>query len=376
MKTGMATGHACRNVQSSMFNLQWWLKVFIAAVMPCLSCAQSSVESEVGMRLLMANYDLMERDTLSALTLMQSIDTVRVTKLNKDLQLIYYQLKASVVESRHDYAAEARNLGLAMEILDRRRPSANYLETAWGQGYALMKTGDYEEAGRVVRHALVKGSAVVDSCRVSSWLFTLMAEIAEHQGDSIFAQHLHERAQQQSLRTMAFEMGPDSTDMMLRRYDEQRQELHQSKHFFTRDNPAYLYLLSQMAFLVNSGGNAKEAIRMGEESLRMARDSMLTEQAWTCGGYAVLLNAYPYDGQLEKAKKLLPEAVRYYAKFPEMGMTEEGLLSLVGEALFYKRDYANAWQFLKRMNEVAAKKKRPLNDYWRELVNLCREFRQ
>lgn len=115
---------------------------------------------------------------------------------------------------------------------------------------------------------------------------------------------------------------------------------------------------------------------MGEESLRMARDSMLTEQAWTCGGYAVLLNAYPYDDQLEKAKKLLPEAVRYYAKFPEMGMTEEGLLSLVGEALFYKRDYANAWQFLKRMNEVAAKKKRPLNDYWRGLVNLCREFRQ
>ena len=340
-----------------------------------LLSAPAFADNEVGVKLLMANMALEDKDTLTACDIISGIDSTQLKEMNDEMLLSYYPLRSILEERTQDHLAAAASLGKAMEILERRRPTNDYLDIAFGQGYCRKEAGQYKEAGRVLRHALVRGSAIVDSCQVSTSLFTLMAEVNELLGDTLFARLLHEKAQQQSLRIMAFAAGRDSTEIYLSRFNNMFNELHAQQHDYSRERYGYLYGLGQLAYYMNGGGNPKEAIRLSEQALQLARDSMLTDQPWTCYAYSVLLSAYVIDGQKEKAKELLPVACDYFRCFPEMDTTEEDLYFTLGESLFYTGNYEEAWPYLEHMDEVAVRSRRSLDDYRRKLLTVCRALR-
>lgn len=338
-----------------------------------LSC--SFADNEIGTKLLMISMSISSNDTISAWSIISSIDSMHLQHANEDQLLAYYQLRSVLEDKRNDNFSAAASYGKVMDVLEKRRPSDIYIDYAYGRTKSLKECGLYLEAERVARHALVRGSAIIDSCWTSSALFTLLAEIKELQGDTIFSEKLHEKAQQQSLRLLAFSMGRDSTDIMLTRFNNMNNELHAMKHAFSRKEFSYIQGLNHLAYFVYMGGNAKEAVRLCEQSLQLARDSMLTCEPGACTAYQVLLSAYVMNNQVEKAKALLPVACDYYKRFPELGQTEEGLFSLLGEGLFQTGNYKEAFPYLQHMEDLANKKGRHLDDYWKELVRICKEMR-
>ena len=335
----------------------------------------SFADNEVGIKLLMIGMSISSNDTISAWSIINGIDSMKLKDINEDQLLAYYQLRSLLEDKRKDNFSAAASFGKVMDILEKRRPSDIYIDYAYGRTKSLKECGNYLEAERVARHALVRGSAIIDSCWTSSALFTLLAEIKELQGDTLFSEELHEKAQQQSLRLLAFSMGRDSTDIMLTRFNNMNNELHAMKHAFSRKEYSYIQGLNQLAYYVNMGGNAKEAVRLCEQSLQLARDSMLTSEPGACTAYQVLLSAYVMNNQVEKAKALLPVACDYYKRFPELGQTEEGLCSILGEGLFQTGNYNEAFPYLQQMEDLATKKGRPLGDYWKGLVRICKELR-
>lgn len=345
--------------------------LFILFFLNCFARADNNVV----MKLLMANYDLAEEDTVSAWQLIESIDSAQLKSSNIDQQLTYYQLRSIIEGGRKDVLSEIVTLGRAMDLMERHRPTANYLNTALELGCCLKENGEYERADRIVRHALVKGSAIVDSCDASSALFTLLADIKEQQDDSLYANILHKKAQSQSLRYYAFGMGRDSTDIILQRFDNLISESEVMRQHFCCKQYGFLPIISELAYYIYIGGNSVEAIRICEQSLQLARDSMLTNQPWACSAYRVLLGAYVYNKQIEKAKQLLPVAIEYCGHFPEMGYTEEGLYSIIGNSLFEMRQYAEALPYLEEMERIAIKKERPINNVWKERIMICRELK-
>ena len=58
-----------------------------------------------------------------------------------------------------------------------------------------------------------------------------------------------------------------------------------------------------------------------------------------------------------------------------LGQTEEGLCSILGQGLFQTGNYKEAFPYLQQMEDLATKKGRLLDDYWKGLVRICKELR-
>ena len=221
--------------------------------------------------------------------------------------------------------------------------------------------------------ALVRGSALADSCWQAAALFSMLAYFYEQRGDSIMPEHFHKKSQVLMIRNSILKYHADSVDYYNQRLAQELEMLHQQKHLFCRKNKNYAYMRDEFCAMVSQSYNALETIHFGEQQLQLVRDSAFLSTEDVCGEtYFRLIYTHALLGNLDRVQALVEEAKSYYQRFPKKWATEAFLWFQIGSGLYEYGNYSAAQSYLLKAKKLSVKADQAWQDELKQLIKQCK----
>lgn len=307
-----------------------------------------AIDSKTAMNFMMIEMSINKGDTVAARNLLDKISSDCEQSEDWECQYKFYKLRGNLNYSFHRdlYISDYQR---AFEVYPMSAPpTQEYLTTASDLCWALVENEQFDHSEAIAAKALVRASAISDSCMHSATLFSILAMCYEHRGDTIMPQHFHKKSQILGIKYHALNSAPDSIDIYNERINKQFNEVEYVKAFFDKNHPNYLLSLNDLAAQVMQSGNFLETIYLGEQIQRLAKDSMMTHVEGACDTYSDLLYCYAYLHQQQKAVELLPQAVVYFNEFPNRGISEAILQTRIGLGLMDCGNYKEALPYLQQ----------------------------
>lgn len=250
-----------------------------------------------------------------------------------------------------------------------------YLDAVMSLCVACYKADSVVLGEQMAATALVRGSALADSCWQAATLFSTLAYFYEQRGDTIMPQHFHNKSQVLMMRYAILKEHADSVEYYNQRIEQVLNMRHQQKHLFSRKNRKYAYLNDEFCATVSSSCNTMETIYLGEQQLKLVRDSAFLADDNVCSEtYFRLIYSHALMGHLDRAMTLLEEAKEYYRRFPREGISESFLWWQVGEGLFNYGDYAQALSCLQNAKKLSTDVDKPWIDELKKTIKQCRKL--
>ena len=195
---------------------------------------------------------------------------------------------------------------------DYQPPTCDRMQIIEMQCDSLRNLGKYDEIEQLLGSELVKASGIADSCVHMSYLFSTLAFAYEQLGDTIMPEHFHHKAQELAASYEGIMAGPDSTEVYRQRMNTLHDFIKQSKTTFSKKNLAYLELMNQLADAMFYYGNTLEVIHIGKTILKLASDSLASNEMIVGSIYVPLLSSYSWENNMDSVNNLLPDAIAFY----------------------------------------------------------------
>lgn len=248
-----------------------------------------------------------------------------------------------------------------------------YLHTAFCLCQAYMEADSMAQSEQTAATALVRASALADSCWQAAALFSMLAYIYEQRGDSVMPERFHEKSQVLMMRYNFQKYHTDSVAYYNQRLNQLLNMRYQQKHLFGRKNKNYAYLNDELCGMVSQSGNTEETIHLGEQQLQFVRDSVfLATEDVCCETYYSLIAAYAASGNEERALALVQEAMDYYRRFPKEWATEAWLWWQVGRGLHHYGDSKAALPYLQKARKLSSNADQPWQEELRTRIRQCK----
>lgn len=254
---------------------------------------------------------------------------------------------------------------------DYRPPTCDRMQEITMLCDSLRSLGKYAEIEQLLGPELVKASGIADSCAHMSYLFSTIAIAYEQLGDTIMPEHFHHKAQELAASYEGIMAGSDSTDIYRQRMKTLHDFIKQSETTFSKKNLGYLEFLNMLASEMFYCGNTLEVIYIGEKILKLASDSLVSNEKVVGTIYAPLLSSYSWENNMERVNQLLPDAIAFYKLYPQYGENESTLNLYIGQYAIDRRDYATAISYLRKAEETEKDKKSERFGQIKELIRLC-----
>lgn len=238
---------------------------------------------------------------------------------------------------------------------------------------SLRSRGEYEAIKQLLGHELVKASEIADSCVHSSYLFSTLALAYEELGDTLMPDHFHYKAQELAATYQGLLAGIDSVEVYRLRMHTLQEFVNQTKTKFNREDIGYLVYMNQIASEMFYFGNTLETIYLGEKVIKLAADSLVTDDKEIGTIYAQLLSSHSWENNMERVNQLLPIAVQFYNKYPELGENEASLNLYIAQYAIDRNDYKSALPFLEKAEDTEKDKQSERYLYIKDLIRLCKE---
>lgn len=363
------------------FCMKKMLLLFLLIQCSLFSFSQENNAFEI----LAINQCLNQNDTAGAHRILKSIESKSVVSSDWRDRYYFYRTNANFLYG----ASNGNNVSLVIENYKKAIesypisviPDLQYMEDACVLCQLLYQTKQYEIGEHYAEKALVRGTAIVDSCDYSARLFSLLAEFYVQKGDTIMPFKFHRKSQELSIHYATLIQYPDSADFILQRLDNLYNNIHYQKHRFSKENTSYLNLMCQYMTWVSNSGNALEAIYLGETILEEAIKLQLEFEPCVYSLYYDL--AYNYartsgfvgNDTASKLELLYPKAAKYYAKFPQMGISESLLAGRIADGFMENACYKEALYYaeIAKMKACSVTDSNFINGII-DIINYCNEM--
>lgn len=254
---------------------------------------------------------------------------------------------------------------------DYQPPTCDRMQIITMQCDSLRNLGKYDEIEQLLGAELVKASGIADSCVHMSYLFSTLALAYEQLGDTIMPEHFHHKAQELAASYEGIMAGPDSTEIYRQRMNTLHDFIKQSKTTFSKKNLAYLELMNQLADAMFYYGNTLEVIHIGKTILKLASDSLASNEMIVGSIYVPLLSSYSWENNMDCVNNLLPDAIAFYELYPQYGENEATLNLHIGQYALERKAYATAIPYLRRAEKTETDKKSDRYNQIKEMIELC-----
>lgn len=245
-------------------------------------------------------------------------------------------------------------------------PTQAYLEAALDLVVACQQAQLWDEAEQVASRALVRATALADSCLEPALLFSRLATCYEQRGDSIMPRHLHRKSQVLSLRHAVLTQHADSFDIYCKRMDEWFKQMENVRKQYGEASAEYMDALSGLAVTLQvNGENTREALLVGEQALDVARRGGLLQDnrqgvAFALSDvYTLLLYCYAALDLSGRGEALWPVALDYHHRHPELDVPDAYLYYMVGCGHAAAQRTAVALEWLRRARKACNSKTDP-----------------
>lgn len=326
---------------------------------PLLSFSQENNAFEI----LAINQCLNQNDTTEARRILKSIESKSIASSDWMDRYYYYRTNANFLygaSNGNDVSRAIENYKRAVDSYPMSViPDLQYMEDACVLCQLLYQTKQYNVGEHYAEKALVRGTAMLDSCDYSAHLFSLLAEFYAQKGDTIMPVNFHRKSQELSIRYATLVQYPDSADFILQRLDNLYSSIHYQKHRLCKENTSYFSLICKYITWVSDSGNALEAVYLGETTLAEATKLQLDFSPCIFSLYYDLaynyarISSFNDKDASNKLESLYPKAVKYYAMLPQMKISESLLAGRIAYGFMDNACYSEALRYAKLAQQKA-----------------------
>jgi hypothetical protein len=152
-----------------------------------------------------------------------------------------------------------------------------------------------------------------------------------------------------------------------------RSFIAQAEPQFSRSNLGYLEMLSSLVGWMYHCGNMLEVINLGETVQKIANDSLVSDDPVLDGLYGQMLCAYAWEDRMEQMEQLLPVALAFYRKHPQLNITDATLYLLIGEHILDRHDEKGALPYLLKAKATETDLKSERYQVTLDLIRQCKD---
>lgn len=344
----------------------------------CNSYSQSLWDSLIAIKNLIKEERVDDADLL-----LNKIEKECVNSKNDSLTVLFYESKGVILWYKEKYEECIPFFLKTIALYESLQIKAqNYLDAFVAIGYSYGRLGDYNNAERYYRKALLKSviSNFNDEFRPN--VYKNLGNLYMERGDTLLAQECYERARGKDVEDLDF-MNMNYMDWENKQW-EQVNRLVNEKHYeeaaiFYIDfikmikekkgerYEAYLLAVYSRAILLSRYINKiDEAIPLFKELVNLS-DSIESPNGSICGAFCNLALCYSGKGLSNNVEEIIAQGLPYLKKANDEAYRPHMIYRFAGNGAYWNQDYQNAIKYYEKY--LAPTNKREEGTNYEEIVN-------
>ena len=297
-------------------------------------------------------------------SILNLIENKCVNNENDSIKVLFYKSKGIILWGKMKYKEcipfFLKTIGL-YESLNIK--AQNYLDAFVAIGYSYGRLGDYDNAERYYRKALLKSVAATHNEEFRPSVYKNLGNLYLEKGDTLLAQECYKRSSVKDVESFDF-MNMNYIEWETAQWNQvsllvNEKQYEEAANFYVNfikrikeekgvKYEAYLLAVYSRAILLSRYvNNIDNAIPLFEELVNLS-DSIDAPNENICGAYCNLALCFSQKGDYEAVDNVISKGLSYLSKASVQGYPSHMLYRFAGNGAYWKQDYPNAIKYYER----------------------------
>lgn len=294
-------------------------------------------------------------------SILNLIENKCVNSENDSIKVLFYESKGIILWGKMKYKEcipfFLKTTGL-YESLNIK--AQNYLDAFVAIGYSYGRLGDYDNAERYYRKALLKSVAATHNEEFRPSVYKNLGNLYLEKGDTLLAQECYNRSSVKDIESFDF-MNMNYIEWETAQWNQvsllvNEKQYEEAANFYVNfikrikeekgvKYEAYLLAVYSRAILLSRYvNNIDNAIPLFEELVNLS-DSIDAPNENICGAYCNLALCFSQKGDYEAADNVISKGLPYLSQASIQGYPSHILYRFAGNGAYWKQDYPNAIKY-------------------------------
>lgn len=312
-------------------------------------------------KVLEANSLIEQNDYEAADSIINTIGLQCQNSDNDTIKVFYYGHKGFFLTENKKYKESIPYLLKTIDLYEKLNiKNKNYVEAFHYLGYSYGRLGDYNNAERYYRKALLKSVVAEHSADLRQIVYRNLGNLYKEKGDTLLANECYERANTTDTNDYDF-IEANNTDWessfwnrITRNVENKQYEEAASlyvefikglKERKGNKHDTYLLAVESRAILLSRYlGRIDEAIPLYEELVSLS-DSVGHPSESICGAFCNLALCHAQKGQYKKTEEIIQQGYRYLARTGTAYYPKHSIYRYAGNGAYWTNDYQHAIKY-------------------------------
>ena len=297
-------------------------------------------------------------------SILNLIENECINSQNDSIAVLFYESKVIILWVKMKYTEcipfFLRTIGLYESLQIKAQ---NYLDAFVAIGFSYGRLGDYDNAERYYRKALLKSVAATYNEDFRPNVYKNLGNLYMEKGDTLLAQECYKRSSIKDVESYDF-MKINYIEWENAQWDQvnllvNEKQYEEAANFYVNfierlkeekgvKYEAYLLAVYSRAILLSRYiNNIDDAIPLFEELVNLS-DSIDALNKIICGAYCNLALCYSQKGNYKAVDNVISKGLPYLSKANIQGYPSNMIYRFAGNGAYWKQDYPNAIKYYER----------------------------
>lgn len=297
-------------------------------------------------------------------SILNLIENECINSQNDSIAVLFYESKGIILWGKMKYTEcipfFLRTIGLYESLQIKAQ---NYLDAFVAIGFSYGRLGDYDNAERYYRKALLKSVAATYNEDFRPNVYKNLGNLYMEKGDTLLAQECYKRSSIKDVESYDF-MKINYIEWENAQWDQvnllvNEKQYEEAANFYVNfierlkeekgvKYEAYLLAVYSRAILLSRYvNNIDDAIPLFEELVCLS-DSIDAPNENICGAYCNLALCYSQKGNYKAVDNVISKGLPYLSKANIQGYPSNMIYRFAGNGAYWKQDYPNAIKYYER----------------------------
>lgn len=297
-------------------------------------------------------------------SILNLIENECINSQNDSIAVLFYESKGIILWGKMKYTEcipfFLRTIGLYESLQIKAQ---NYLDAFVAIGFSYGRLGDYDNAERYYRKALLKSVAATYNEDFRPNVYKNLGNLYMEKGDTLLAQECYKRSSIKDVESYDF-MKINYIEWENAQWDQvnllvNEKQYEEAANFYVNfierlkeekgvKYEAYLLAVYSRAILLSRYiNNIDDAIPLFEELVNLS-DSIDALNKIICGAYCNLALCYSQKGNYKAVDNVISKGLPYLSKANIQGYPSNMIYRFAGNGAYWKQDYPNAIKYYER----------------------------
>lgn len=297
-------------------------------------------------------------------SILNLIENECINSQNDSIAVLFYESKGIILWGKMKYTEcipfFLRTIGLYESLQIKAQ---NYLDAFVAIGFSYGRLGDYDNAERYYRKALLKSVAATYNEDFRPNVYKNLGNLYMEKGDTLLAQECYKRSSIKDVESYDF-MKINYIEWENAQWDQvnllvKEKQYEEAANFYVNfierlkeekgvKYEAYLLAVYSRAILLSRYvNNIDDAIPLFEELVCLS-DIIDAPNENICGAYCNLALCYSQKGNYKAVDNVISKGLPYLSKANIQGYPSNMIYRFAGNGAYWKQDYPNAIKYYER----------------------------